>query len=364
VAFRFFQSLTRGARSVFSPHLLDDAGQPYRPSAPWAIARMADTNPDLERLADRLAVLRGSRRPGLHEDIGKWPLLLFLSIFFGVILFSVLLASMRLAGPGTVALMVGAGLVIASVTQFIADSKGPNDNVDDLGTTVATAILEEGICPACAYSLAGAPTVEELIRCPECGASWRADRIRRFAAIAPDGRERTLRRFARLYVDQQASGLERRRVADDRGSPRAVISLRRAKARARSAPGDLRARLLGVVSSLRPLGRARRIGLIVLFAPAGFIIVTMALPLLWSPSMITGWSDLGLLGLLIWWPPFMLAILHSDVGRDADRVREELLKSDLCPGCAHDLRAAAPQPDGCTLCEECGAAWRLPRSRA
>lgn len=33
---------------------------------------------------------------------------------------------------------------------------------------------------------------------------------------------------------------------------------------------------------------------------------------------------------------------------------------DTCPGCDYPLAAAVPEPDGCSLCPECGAAWNLP----
>ena len=31
----------------------------------------------------------------------------------------------------------------------------------------------------------------------------------------------------------------------------------------------------------------------------------------------------------------------------------------LCPTCDHDLAARPAEPDGCTLCPECGSAWRM-----
>ncbi len=35
----------------------------------------------------------------------------------------------------------------------------------------------------------------------------------------------------------------------------------------------------------------------------------------------------------------------------------------LCPTCAFDLSHSPTQPDACTLCPECGAAWRLASER-
>jgi hypothetical protein len=38
-----------------------------------------------------------------------------------------------------------------------------------------------------------------------------------------------------------------------------------------------------------------------------------------------------------------------------------MLAKPQCPGCDHLLTGVPPQQDGCTICPECGAAWRLPR---
>ena len=39
-------------------------------------------------------------------------------------------------------------------------------------------------------------------------------------------------------------------------------------------------------------------------------------------------------------------------------VRDGLLAQGLCPACGHGVRGIPPGPDGCTVCPECGAAWR------
>ncbi|MBY0112662.1 MAG: hypothetical protein K2Y21_07565 [Phycisphaerales bacterium] len=37
----------------------------------------------------------------------------------------------------------------------------------------------------------------------------------------------------------------------------------------------------------------------------------------------------------------------------------EMLRKCLCPHCRFSLVGISPDPDGCTVCPECGAAWRL-----
>ena len=37
-----------------------------------------------------------------------------------------------------------------------------------------------------------------------------------------------------------------------------------------------------------------------------------------------------------------------------------MLAAPMCPACHHLLTGVPAQADGCTVCPECGAAWRLP----
>ena len=39
--------------------------------------------------------------------------------------------------------------------------------------------------------------------------------------------------------------------------------------------------------------------------------------------------------------------------------RRILLHEGLCAGCAYSLRSLVAESDGCTVCPECGSAWRL-----
>lgn len=38
------------------------------------------------------------------------------------------------------------------------------------------------------------------------------------------------------------------------------------------------------------------------------------------------------------------------------------LEACLCPSCGYELRGLPTEEDGCTVCPECGAAWRVPGS--
>ena len=56
---------------------------------------------------------------------------------------------------------------------------------------------------------------------------------------------------------------------------------------------------------------------------------------------------------------FLLVGLFT-YGLRLESIPRELRALGLCPACLYDLSAFPPDPDRCTLCPECGAAWRLP----
>ncbi len=60
------------------------------------------------------------------------------------------------------------------------------------------------------------------------------------------------------------------------------------------------------------------------------------------------------------------AIALSAAKRRAANVtayKEDCLQRTRCPSCAYNLAGISAQPDLCTLCPECGAAWRLPERK-
>jgi hypothetical protein len=59
----------------------------------------------------------------------------------------------------------------------------------------------------------------------------------------------------------------------------------------------------------------------------------------------------------------MAGMLLSDIGRPAAVVEQTMLRQRLCPVCATDLAERATAHDGCVVCPECGAAWRIADSR-
>jgi len=49
-------------------------------------------------------------------------------------------------------------------------------------------------------------------------------------------------------------------------------------------------------------------------------------------------------------------------GRLPSREKQAHLTARRCPACSYGLEGIEPSPDRCTVCPECGAAWRLPSS--
>jgi hypothetical protein len=54
------------------------------------------------------------------------------------------------------------------------------------------------------------------------------------------------------------------------------------------------------------------------------------------------------------------------VVRRADRIHaiHHMPAMGLCPACGYGIRGVPSEADGCTVCPECGAAWRVPPNPA
>ncbi len=72
-------------------------------------------------------------------------------------------------------------------------------------------------------------------------------------------------------------------------------------------------------------------------------------------------------GRLIPWTPVMFIGYGVPIGyiaarygwRSAEEGRDALLEAGLCPHCVHGIAGVPPRSDGCTICPECAAAWRV-----
>lgn len=53
----------------------------------------------------------------------------------------------------------------------------------------------------------------------------------------------------------------------------------------------------------------------------------------------------------------MIALVRRVAPR---RIARDMVRAGYCASCGQDLTGLEPHEDGCTVCPECGAAWRVP----
>ncbi len=66
----------------------------------------------------------------------------------------------------------------------------------------------------------------------------------------------------------------------------------------------------------------------------------------------------------LYWSFWLCASIYttwrtSVIARSAS-ICTDLLNRHLCPACGYKLDGLSPDPDGCTTCPECSAAWKTP----
>jgi hypothetical protein len=69
------------------------------------------------------------------------------------------------------------------------------------------------------------------------------------------------------------------------------------------------------------------------------------------------WVAAIIVAAVMLWVPLLLAILRSSMLHELAATK---LLVHQCGACAYDLSGTAPDSDGCRVCPECGAAWRVP----
>ena len=90
------------------------------------------------------------------------------------------------------------------------------------------------------------------------------------------------------------------------------------------------------------------------FMLKGFVVTSRAFVLGSSIDIISGYATT-----FLWLAYEYMRWEKSYSKKIAGRLKRDV----LCPACLEDLSALHPDPDGCTVCTECGAAWRLPDSQ-
>ena len=226
---------------------------------------------------------------------------------------------------------------------------------------VADACLDEGVCPCCGYNLAGVVEAHRAedgpnIRCSECGASWRRDRVRRVEHEETQDRREAhsihsvLRNAGAAYASMS--------IADASGKTVSMIRTIDLAAIARTTPEPRRTRLRTALAALRRQGWLGRVLLSLCVMP---LVILGVARLSAKPVEMMGFSDLTYLVMIVLWAVGIVAVLRSDLGRNGAKRAAIMIGFDLCPSCASDLPERDPLAEYRRLCAECGAAWQNPR---
>ncbi len=94
-------------------------------------------------------------------------------------------------------------------------------------------------------------------------------------------------------------------------------------------------------------------------------VVHIGIVVLWLASS-TVMHRLGLISGGVYWVTHILLysamLCGLAVGADSDPRRNVFIRLHRrqCGACGYNLGDLRPEPDRCTLCPECGAAWKLP----
>lgn len=77
-------------------------------------------------------------------------------------------------------------------------------------------------------------------------------------------------------------------------------------------------------------------------------------------GVYSAWSVEGVAG-GFFWGFGLFALMYRLLGGRANGpwIASMVARSRRCPVCGYDLDGLAAEGDGCTLCPECGAAWRV-----
>ncbi|MFZ4572926.1 MAG: hypothetical protein ACOYN0_00930 [Phycisphaerales bacterium] len=221
----------------------------------------------------------------------------------------------------------------------------------NLAAQVAASAVAEGFCGACAQSLRDlVPEEDGCIRCSECGAAWKHLRITS-PHWAPQTEYQKRERFGRMgWFGRQKKEM----VTDAYGRfiPGLGSSVRSVPKATRRTLGPGVRRTLGW--ALWRQGLVRRIfGIVgagvVFFAPAALAV-----------SSARGGGDVVPLAVMCSIPGIVacLVVLMLPMAKP-ERYARVMVEHGVCGSCGGLLAGLPAQPDGCVVCPECRAAWKV-----
>ena len=215
-------------------------------------------------------------------------------------------------------------------------------------------LLTIGLCPGCAYNLAGLPEAYGLIECSECGATWQQSRIVRFHSFihhAEQAEIQPLKSWWERVKTFEPNGPES--LYDDRSFKRPIVSPRLAWS-LRAAEHEHRDRLLEAREEILAHGRIRRVLIVCAFS---LVLFPFAIANLRTDEPLSVAWGLFLILVCLY---SVIFTLRGAAGIEAHHIKEAMLRHRLCPSCASDLVTDdQPEVQGFHTCSACGAIWRL-----
>lgn len=215
---------------------------------------------------------------------------------------------------------------------------------------LARLLIEEGLCPSCGYNFFGlVADAEELLHCPECGAAWRAERIRRTQPFASGANMAD----ANTVVTVASAAWTGK---DDRDIRRPFVHPRLRKESKAANDDAIRARLALAKAEISRTGWLLRwcVALLLLISAVGMA----AAILIWGrPGMASKLA--GLVPVLLF-AGLGLWALFGNFCYSIRKIKLAMLRQNLCPSCAAPLDGLPPETDGRTVCSACLGAWQMP----
>jgi hypothetical protein len=236
---------------------------------------------------------------------------------------------------------------------------------------VGSLLASHGLCPTCAYSLADlSPEADGCTVCPECGGAWRREL---FAAGGP-----ALPGSPRLSHTGWRRRLPRGLLRDDRREthpearlpPDELLGLPWSESQRLRLAAALEAARVATTSARRRLA-AFQFAMGALYLGMSVWVVRMIIRVLtewdtaWGgvPAMVIATVPIGMLAFTLGMAAITMLqarwILGSRGRLFLPKGSACLTRHGFCAACINDLTGFTPEPDGCTICPECGAAWRL-----
>lgn len=239
-------------------------------------------------------------------------------------------------------------LMVFGLREFVRRRSGPS---------FAATAVSMGVCGSCGYTLEELPTEGDgCVVCPECGAAWKRFRITR-PMFGPK-KDSLPRPSALMRMLRRVPGEEHLVGVDARGAYFRVLDkrLRLLPAEKRAAFGL--ARFFSRRSALCRIGLGWRWSLATVPILISVALAMMSVDL----SSTSRGGDAAIENFLlqafsIAFALFAVGVIrgHSFAPPGARGRRAALL--GFCNACGRELSDTTPDPDGCTVCEGCGAAW-------